>query len=127
MKINRIPQPPWVNFCQSKPFGRILWWFPSLEHQIHGFAARKERHSSWVNRHHGFDERLSRFPSDLQSEFVGLTRILILFDPQTLSNAACEFEYEQKDVGLSISRVADRLGFHILVFLGVMTLKTCNR
>ena len=116
-----------MNFRQSKPFGRILWWFLSLDHRIHGFSARKERHSSWVDMQQGFDVRLSRFPSDLQSEFMDVTRILILVDAQTLGHAACEFEYEQKDVGLSISRVADRLGFHILVFLGVMTLKTCNK
>ena len=30
------------------------------------FAARKERHSSWVDGQQGFDVRLSGLPSDLQ-------------------------------------------------------------
>lgn len=102
-KINLIRQSFLAEFSPKQSVLTHSVRFLSLDHGRQGEEARKRHNWSSFDTQQGFDVKFSRSPADLKLEFVELISVLILVDPQVLSNSAYEIEYEQKVVDLSIS------------------------
>jgi len=101
METNLIPhtQIPEISSDQS-----LLTQPPNLFGQDRTFS-RREKAAMVIGlmMQQGVDLRLSRLPSELQSELTELIGELRIVDRQTLSEAADEFADELDAVGLSLS------------------------